>query len=81
MGEHLDSRPGNGHEVTTSSQLQHLDLTFDSKDLDQSALSLAYRIQPKWREAPGRIEIIKFTEGITNTVCLSTAFRRDTCSN
>ncbi|KAL6251352.1 hypothetical protein RBB50_001560 [Rhinocladiella similis] len=68
MGEHLDSRPGNGHEVTTSSQLQHLDLTFDSKDLDQSALSLAYRIQPKWREAPGRIEIIKFTEGITNTL-------------
>lgn len=74
MGEHLDARPANGHEHSASSQLRYLDLTFDSKDLDQSALSLAYRIQPKWREGPGKIEITKFTEGITNTVCLSTAF-------
>jgi hypothetical protein len=62
MGSHnLDV---NGH----APQLQFIDLSFDTEKAEESACSLVYRIQPKWRDAPGKIEIVKFTEGITNNV-------------
>lgn len=52
-----------------SSPLLHLDATFNNKNVDESAIELVYRIQPKWRSAPGKLEVVKFTDGITNTVC------------
>lgn len=51
-----------------SPQLPYIDLEFDNKNVDASARALVYQIQPKWRDAPGKLEIVKFTEGITNTV-------------
>jgi len=54
----------NGH----GSQLLHIDATFNNKNLEESAIELVYRIQPKWRAAPGKLEVVKFTDGITNTV-------------
>ncbi|OAP60853.1 hypothetical protein AYL99_05855 [Fonsecaea erecta] len=54
----------NGHHP----QLQYIDLAFDNESLDDSARELVYRIQPKWRDSPGQIEIVKFTDGITNTL-------------
>lgn len=54
----------NGH----GSQLLHIDATFNNKNSEESAIELVYRIQPKWRAAPGKLEVVKFTDGITNTV-------------
>ncbi|KAK5212532.1 hypothetical protein LTR47_010224 [Exophiala xenobiotica] len=64
MGTHFHASPANGH----TPQLQYVDLAFDSNEIEQSAFTLAYRIQPKWREGPGDMEIVRFTEGITNTL-------------
>ncbi|OCT51536.1 putative ethanolamine kinase [Cladophialophora carrionii] len=62
MGTSTNS--SNGHV----SPLQNIDLAFDNNSLEDSARSLAYRVQPKWRDAPGDIVITKFTDGITNTL-------------
>ena len=48
--------------------LKRLHLSYDNKVSDESAKELAYTIQPKWREDPGQVKIVKFTDGITNTV-------------
>ncbi|EXJ85302.1 ethanolamine kinase [Capronia epimyces CBS 606.96] len=58
----------NGTANGDSPQLPYIDLVFDNKHVDDSARALVYRIQPKWREAPGTLEIVRFTEGITNTL-------------
>jgi len=70
MGPHLI----NGH----APPLRHIDLSYNPLDSDRSAHELIYRIQPKWREGPGDIEIVKFTDGITNNVC-STSLLYGTC--
>lgn len=62
MGTHIS--PSNGYLPP----LQQIDLVFDNSSVDDSATALVYRIQPKWRDAPGNTEIVKFTDGITNTV-------------
>lgn len=54
----------NGH----APRLQLIDASFNPQDSESSALDLVYRIQSKWRDGPGKIEIVKFTDGITNTV-------------
>jgi len=54
----------NGH----TPHLQHIDIAFNNDAVDDSARALVYRIQPKWREAPGKLDIVKFTDGITNTL-------------
>ena len=48
--------------------LVYLDLAYNLSDSETTAKELAYRIQPKWREAPEQIQIVQFKEGITNTV-------------
>lgn len=60
-------QPGNGC-ATPSAGVPHTDLCFDASDQETSALRLVYWIRPKWREQAGRLQITKFTEGITNTV-------------
>lgn len=57
----------NGH----APRLQLIDASFNPQDSEASALDLVYRIQSKWRDGPGKIEIVKFTDGITNTVSLA----------
>ncbi|KIV79634.1 hypothetical protein PV11_07184 [Exophiala sideris] len=56
--------PTNGRPTT----LQYIDLAFNNDNADDSACALAYKIQPKWRESQGKTEIVKFTDGITNTL-------------
>lgn len=71
MGPHTSSENG----VSAPPPLQQIDLSFDNNSFDDSARALAYRIQPKWRDAPGKIDIVKFTDGITNTVRVHPSFR------
>ncbi|EXJ86061.1 ethanolamine kinase [Capronia coronata CBS 617.96] len=58
----------NGTANGAPPQLPFVDLRFDNKNVDDSARALVYRIQPKWRDAPGELEIVRFTDGITNTL-------------
>ena len=60
----MDSEPANGHAVP----LRRISLSYKTSESEDSALRLAYAIEPKWREEEGDIEITKFTDGITNNV-------------
>ena len=52
-----------------SSPTPYSDLSFDVNKSDSSVLELVYWIRPKWRDCSQELKIVKFTEGITNTVC------------
>jgi ethanolamine kinase len=49
-----------------------LPITFDNNDADKSALDLAYAFNPTWKESEGEVEIVRFTDGITNTLSKAT---------
>ena len=49
-----------------------LPLTFDNADAENSALKLVYEFNPSWKTSEGEVEIVKFTDGITNTLCKAT---------
>lgn len=42
---------------------------YDNTDSQNSALSLILTLRPEWRETKETIEFVRFTDGITNTVC------------
>ena len=49
-----------------------LPITFDNSDADNSALKLAYAFNPTWKDSEGEVEIVRFTDGITNTLSKAT---------
>jgi ethanolamine kinase len=49
--------------------VRHIDLCYDHTDSERSALRLIYTLCPDWEHDEGLVELIPFTEGITNTVC------------
>ena len=48
--------------------VRHIDLCYDHTDSEASALRLIYTLCPDWEHDEGLVELIPFTEGITNTV-------------
>jgi ethanolamine kinase len=48
--------------------VRHIDLCYDHTDSERSALRLIYTLCPDWEHDEGPVELIPFTEGITNTV-------------
>ncbi|KAK3051601.1 hypothetical protein LTR09_007256 [Extremus antarcticus] len=52
--------------------IPHIPLTFDNADADESALELAYALNPSWKHTEGRVEVVRFTDGITNTLSKAT---------
>jgi len=48
--------------------VRHIDLCYDHTDSTPSALRLIYTLCPDWEHSEGPVELIPFTEGITNTV-------------
>jgi hypothetical protein len=50
--------------------LHRIPLSFDIKNPEQSARELVFAFDPSWKTDKGDIEIIKFTDGITNNVGL-----------
>lgn len=48
-----------------------IDLSYDTQD-QESVLKLIYQIRPSWKKDRAELEIVKFTDGITNTVSLTT---------
>ncbi|CRG84971.1 hypothetical protein PISL3812_02133 [Talaromyces islandicus] len=48
--------------------LRHIPLSYNNTDSQASALRLVLSINPHWEGADNRIEFIRFTDGITNTL-------------
>jgi ethanolamine kinase len=51
-----------------SKALRHIPLSYNNADSQTSALRLVLTLFPEWEHDEGKIEFIRFTDGITNTV-------------
>lgn len=51
--------------------LRHIPLEYSHEDSQNSALRLILALRPEWEQDKDEIEFVRFTEGITNTVCSS----------
>ena len=51
-----------------SENFQRISLSYSNDDSQASALRLVLTLLPEWEYSDGRIEFIRFTDGITNTV-------------
>ena len=52
-----------------SQPLRRLDLFYDNANSLESARELVYEVRPAWQNATTAIELTRFDDGITNTVC------------
>ncbi|MCJ1465083.1 hypothetical protein MMC07_003699 [Pseudocyphellaria aurata] len=48
--------------------LRYVPLLYNSAESDQSASRLIFTLFPEWEHAEGKLEFVRFTEGITNTL-------------
>ena len=48
--------------------MRHIDLCYENADSERSALQLIHTLFPEWKHSEGDVELIRFTDGITNTV-------------
>lgn len=48
--------------------LRYIPLSYNHADSQASALRLVLALNPQWEHAAGKIEFVRFTDGITNTV-------------
>lgn len=51
-----------------SKDLRHIHLSYNNADSQTSALRLVLTLFPEWEHGEGKIEFIRFTDGITNTL-------------
>ena len=52
-------------------EIPYISLSYSIADSQTSALRLILTLFPDWEHSDGKIEFIRFKDGITNTVCLS----------
>jgi len=45
-----------------------LSMTYSDADSEESALKLVHSVSPAWESNPGTVEVVRFTDGIMNTV-------------
>ena len=48
--------------------VRYISYKFDTADADKSARQLAYIFDPSWKNSEGDVEVVQFTDGITNTL-------------
>ncbi|KAF2637111.1 ethanolamine kinase 1 [Massarina eburnea CBS 473.64] len=48
--------------------IRYISQSYDNADSDNSALNLILTLRPEWRESKSTIELVRFTDGITNTL-------------
>lgn len=48
--------------------LRHIPLSYNNADSQASALRLVLTLFPDWEHTEGKVEFIRFKDGITNTV-------------
>ncbi|KAK4695255.1 ethanolamine kinase, partial [Lecanoromycetidae sp. Uapishka_2] len=66
--------------ATTSKHLRHIPLSYNNADSQTSALRLILTLYPDWEHDDGKIEFVRFTDGITNTL-LKAVKRRPGCTD
>ncbi|OAA61138.1 Protein kinase-like domain protein [Niveomyces insectorum RCEF 264] len=49
-------------------RIRFLPLKYSSRDSEQSVLRLIFALRPEWESSGSAIEIVRFTDGITNTL-------------
>ena len=49
--------------------LRYIPLCYDYADSHKTALALILALRPEWQDSKDTIEFVRFTDGITNTVC------------
>jgi ethanolamine kinase len=52
--------------------LKYIPLSYNHADSQASALRLVLSLNPSWEGPGNQIEFVRFTDGITNTVCTTT---------
>jgi ethanolamine kinase len=65
-----------GLEASPDHAVRHIPLYYNSSDSHNSALNLILALRPEWRVTKDTIEFVRFTDGITNTVCWPRALFR-----
>ncbi len=48
--------------------VRHISLSYNTADSQASSLRLVLSLFPDWEHTEGKVEFIRFTDGITNTV-------------
>lgn len=59
----------NSIDASVSKAIRRIPLSYNNADSQSSALRLILTLFPEWEHEEGQIEFIRFTDGITNTVC------------
>lgn len=59
---------GTGNDIFN--EIPYISLSYSNADSQTSALRLILTLFPDWEHSDGKIEFIRFKDGITNTVCL-----------
>lgn len=49
-------------------KIRHIPLSYSNAESQTSALRLVLTLFPEWEHEEGKVEFIRFTDGITNTV-------------
>ena len=49
-------------------RLRYIPLSYNNEFSEKSALALVFSLRPEWEHLEGPIEIVRFKDGITNTV-------------
>ena len=55
-------------DTPRKADVKALAMTYSNANSDESALKLVYSIRPEWVARPGPVKIVRFTDGIMNTV-------------
>lgn len=54
--------------VNATRDIRHIPLSYENANSDASALKLVFALHPDWEHEEGEVKLIRFTDGITNTV-------------
>lgn len=51
------------------SSLKYIPQSYNNKDATSSVLRLIFTLRPDWQGEGNKVDFVRFTDGITNTVC------------
>lgn len=54
----------------TEDKLLEIPLSYQNERSEESALALVFSLRPEWEHSDGAVDIVRFKDGITNTVGL-----------
>ncbi|KAL2122509.1 hypothetical protein VTJ04DRAFT_2964 [Mycothermus thermophilus] len=65
---HIGQNGQNGQNGVGEDHIRFIPLSYDSANSEASALKLVFAIRPDWKDADSKVEFVRFTDGITNTL-------------